>query len=299
MNFLKSVKEFLSDLNIDWKTVIIIAAILIGSIIITKIVRWIIDKTFISGSNNLNVDPTRYKFFKNAASLIILLVALGSIVLLIPKLKALAITIFAGAGIMVVFIGLAAQEAFSNIVGGIFIVMFRPFRVGDLIKVGSLDYGIVEDITLRHTVIINFENKRIIIPNAVISSDVIINDSIDDENVCRMIEFGISYDSDVELATKIIQEVASKHPRCIDVRTDEDKKNKAPQVNVRVLSFGDSSVNLRAEVWTNDPFRARRMHTDINKSVKKRFDIEGVEIPFPYRTVVYKKDLSPNTKLNG
>lgn len=285
-------------MNIDWKTTIMVISILVGGFIITKIARWLIGKVFRNASTRLNVDPTRYKFFKNAASFLILLVALGSLILLIPKLKALAITIFAGAGILMVFIGLAAQQAFSNIVGGIFIVIFRPFRVGDLIKVGTLDYGIVEDITLRHTVIVNFENKRIIIPNSVVSSETIINDTIDEEHICRWVEFGISYDSDVDLAIRIIQEEAIKHPRCIDVRTQDEKDLGDPQVRVRIVSFGDFSVDLRADVWTNNPILARRMHTDINKSVKKRFDKEGIEIPFPYRTIVYKSDLPPNANSN-
>jgi small-conductance mechanosensitive channel len=294
---MKKIIEFLKGLNIDWNTVLTIFAILVGSIIITKLVRWVITKTFINASEKINVDPTRYKFLKNAASLVILIIALGAIVLMIPKLKALAITLFAGAGILMVFIGLAAQQAFSNIVGGIFIVIFKPIRIGDLIKVGSLDYGVVEDITLRHTVIINFENKRIIIPNSVISTDVIINDSIDDSNICRRITIGISYDSDIQLATRIMQEESIKHPNCIDARTEEQLKDKVPQVQVSVINFGDFSVDLRADVWTDDPFKARQMHYEINKAVKKRFDAEGVEIPFPYRTVVYKKDLPSNKKL--
>lgn len=290
--------EILEYLKLYKNTVIIIIAILVGTFVFTKLIRWIITKTFINASEKLNVDPTRYKFLKNAASLIIWLTALGAIVLLIPKLKALAITLFAGAGILMVFIGLAAQQAFSNIVGGLFIIVFRPFRIGDLIKVGELEYGKVEDITLRHTVIVNFENKWIIIPNSVISTDVIINDSIDDSNICRRITMGISYDSDIDLATKILQEEASKHPFFIDVRTQIQKNKKEPKVQVSVVNFGDFSVDLRADVWTNDPFTARQMHYEINKAVKKRFDKEGVEIPFPYRTIVYKKDLSENKKLN-
>lgn len=286
--------DFFKNYSIDWKITVVIISILVGAIVLTKLTRWFIKKSFRIASEKLNVDPTRYRFLKNAVSLIIWLMAVGALVSLIPKLKALAITIFAGAGILVVFLGLAAQQAFSNIVGGIFIVVFRPFRVGDLIKVGSLEYGTVEDITLRHTVIRNFENKRIIIPNSVISSDVILNDSIIDENICRRIEIGISYDSDIELATKIIQDVSMKHSSCIDARTPEQKDNGEPQVIVRVISFGDFSVNLRADVWTNDPFNARPMHYEINKEVKKRFDTEGIEIPFPYRTIVYKNDLMSN-----
>lgn len=286
--------EFLESFYMSWRTIILVIAILLGAVVLTKIVRWLISKSFATASEKLNVDPTRYRFLKNAASLIIWVIATGALVLLIPKLKALAITIFAGAGILVALIGLAAQQAFSNIVSGVFIVLFRPFRVGDLIKVGSREYGVVEDITLRHTVINNFENKRIIIPNSVISAETITNDTIEETKICRWIEVGISYDSDVELATRIIQEEATNHEKCIDNRSSEDLKNGVPQVVVRVMGYGDFSVNLRADVWTDQPFQARQMHSDINKAFKKRFDEEGIEIPFPYRTLVYKKELPAN-----
>ncbi|HBH05076.1 MAG TPA: mechanosensitive ion channel protein MscS [Flavobacteriales bacterium] len=283
------------ELDINWKSAIIVLTILVCTILITRLVRWLISNSFVSASDRIRVDPTRYRFFKNAASFIVWLIALGSIVLLVPELKALAITLFAGAGILVAFAGLAAQQAFSNIVSGIFIVIFKPFRVGDMIKVGTLNYGIVEDITLRHTIINNFENKRIIIPNSVISSETIVNDSIEDSKICRWIEVGISYDSDMDRAIEIIQEESIKHPFCIDNRTPEEKEEDNPQVRVRILGFGDSSVNLRAYVWCSESLQSIRMHSDINRSIKNRFDAEGIEIPFPYRTIVYKKDLPPNS----
>lgn len=288
--------EFLNEIEVDWKTVIILLSIVAAAIIISRLIRWLIKKTFESPSDKLKNDPTRYRFFRNAASLIIWIIAIAAIVSLVPRLKHLAITLFAGAGIMVAILGFAAQQAFSNIINGIFIVVFKPFRVGDLIKVGALDYGVVEDITLRHTVIINFQNKRIIVPNSVVSAETIQNDTIEDTLVCRWIEFGISYDSDIEIATRIIQEEAAKHPNCIDARNSPDNKLDDHKVIVRLISFGDFSVNLRAYVWTEEPLRAMQMHSDINKAVKKRFDAEGIEIPFPYRTVVYKNDLPPNAK---
>lgn len=287
--------DIFNKIGFDLKLVAIAAIVITSAAILTRIVRWLITKSFATASEKLNVDPTRYKFFKNAVSFIIWIVALGTLTLLIPQLKALAITLFAGAGILMMVIGLAAQQAFSNIVSGIFIVLFRPFRVGDMIKVGALQYGIVEDITLRHTVITSFENKRIIVPNSVVSTETIINDNIEDAKICRWIEIGISYDSDIELASKIMLEEAVKHPSCIDVRTPVDLANNVPQVLVRVMSFGDFSVNLRADVWTDNPYSARNMHSDLNKAIKKRFDSEGIEIPFPYRTIVYKNDLPKNS----
>lgn len=296
LNFVDLIMKFLDNLEFDWRTALVILIIVIGATTLSRILRWFINKSYIAASEKLKVDATRYKFFKNAVSLIIWIIAAASIISMIPKLKALGITLFAGAGIMVAIVGFAAQESFSNIISGIFIVIFKPFRVGDMIKVGSLEYGIVEDITLRHTIINSFENKRIIIPNSIISSETITNDSIDDSRVCRYIELGISYDSDVDLAINIMQEEALKHPSCIDARTPKQMKDGDPQVKVRLMKFGDSSLDLRAYVWTKDHINAVQMHSDINRAVKKRFDNEGIEIPFPYRTVVYKNDLPPNAK---
>ncbi|MFT5724264.1 MAG: small conductance mechanosensitive channel [Bacteroidia bacterium] len=289
--------DYLENLGLDVKTALLICGIVLGSLITTRIVRWFVNRSLSTASHKIKVDPIRYRFFKNAISAIIWLIALGAIILLIPRFKALAITLFAGAGILMAILGFAAQQAFANIIGGIFIVMFRPFRVGDMIKVGSMEYGIVEDITLRHTVLISFENKRIIIPNSVMSSEMITNDTIQDEKICRWIEVGISYDSDLDLAINILQDVAGKHPKTIDVRTKQQIEDGVPMVVVRVMKFGDFSVDLRAEVWTKDPFLARALHSDINHAIKKRFDAEGIEIPFPYRTIVYKKDLPAKAQI--
>ncbi|MFT5337745.1 MAG: small conductance mechanosensitive channel [Luteibaculaceae bacterium] len=280
--------DFIYNIDPRLKTYILIGVIVIGAFVLSKALRWLISKSFVTGSEKIKVDPTRYKFFKNAVSMIVWVFAFAAVVSLIPKLRALAITLFAGAGVLLAILGFAAQQAFSNIVSGVFIVIFRPFRVGDLIKVGEIHYGAVEDITLRHTVINNFENKRIIIPNSVISSETIINDSIEDARICRWISVGISYDSDLEKALKIIQEVSERHPLSLDARTQDELDHGYPKVIVRVIAFGDSSVDLRAYVWTKDPYFAPQMHSDIYRQLKIRFDKEDIEIPYPHRTLVFK-----------
>ncbi len=98
----------------------------------------------------------------------------------VDELQTISTGIFASAGIFAAIIGFASQQAFSNIVGGIFIVIFKPFRVGDFIQVGT-NIGNVEDITLRHTVIKDLQNKRIIIPNSVISTETIVNNHIEEK----------------------------------------------------------------------------------------------------------------------
>ena len=85
-----------------------------------------------------------------------------------------------------------------------------------------------------------------------------------------------------------IREEAEKHPSCQEWRTSKQIEQGEPKVYIRLVSFGDSSVNLRANVWAAGPIEAFEMECDLNKSVKKRFDAEGIEIPFPHRTLVYK-----------
>ncbi len=265
--------------------------------ILAKVIRFTMNRFIRRSSKNLNVDYTKFNFMKNAVSFIIFLAALIVIFVMIPELKTLGLTLTAGAGIITAVLAFASQQAFSNIVSGIFVVIFQPFRVNDFIKIGELYAGIVEDITLRHTVIRNFENRRIIVPNSVISAETIVNSNILENKICNFVEVGISYDSDLDKALEILQEEALKHPNCIDNRSEEDQKNEVPQVIVRVLGFGESSINLRAWVWTEDSGKGFVLRTDLYKTLKKRFDEEGIEIPYPYRTVVIKKNETEKTNI--
>lgn len=284
------------DSNPEVSHLITVVIIVVFTFVFVRLVRLFFDKVFEESDVAPN-DKTRLSFIKNGISFIIWIVAFAWIIYTIPKLRQMAVTIFAGAGIFVAVLGIASQQAFSNIVSGIFLVVFKPFRVGDLVKIGSFDYGTVEEITLRHTVIRDFKNKRIIFPNSTVANETIINDTIVDSKACRHLIMGISYDSDIDLAMKIIVEEAIKHPLCIDVRTKDEIKKKVPQIPVRLVSFGDSSVNLRANIWADTAPLAFQMECDLYKSIKERFDKEGVEIPFPYRTIVYKnKDNSNSTE---
>ena len=262
--------------------------ILVFAFITTKILRVLLTKYFKKSSIFLQVDQTRFNFVKNAVSFIIFLGAFVLIFYSIPELKALGVTLFAGAGVLAAFLGFASQQAFSNIVSGIFLVIFKPFRVGDHIRVGDLHAGVVEDITLRHTVIRNYEYRRIVMPNSLISAETIVNSTITDEKVCAFMEMGISYDSNIDKAIELIRDEVSKHPNYIDVRTQEDIDAGKPLVRVRVIGWGDSSINLRAYIWAQDSETAFVTRCDLFKSIKERFDNEGIEIPFPYRTVVFK-----------
>ncbi len=286
INFFSVITEFLDHYPwIKYGIVVIIAFLL--AFLFSRIAKRAIRIT----SRKLGLEQTTMNFMSNAISFLFYIGALIVIFFYIPKLRSLGVTLFAGASIATALVLFASQQAFSNIINGIFIVIFKPFRVGDVLKVGDMGNGMVEDVTLRHTVIRDFENRRVVIPNSQIGSDILVNSSIQDEMIRNFVEFGISYDSDIDKAFRIIQEEAQKHPGFLDNRTEEEKKKNVPPVLVRVIGFGDSSVNLRSYVWSKDHNSGFAMKCDLYKAIKERFDKEGIEIPFPYRTIVYKKDI--------
>ena len=260
------------------------------SVMVSVFIRKYLARFFKSSALHLKIDPTQFNFIKNASTGIIMGGALAFAFVTIPSLRSIGTTLFAGAGIAAAILAFASQQAMSNVINGLFLVIFRPFRVGDIIRVGNDHFGEVEDITLRHTIIKSFENRRIIMPNSVIAAETIINSNLKEDKTCRFIEFGISYDSDVDLAKKIIREEALKHPSFMDNRSDEDKKNKVEALVIRMISLGDFAVTLRAYFWASNPIDGIMANYDLLESVKKRFDAEGIEIPFPYRTLVFKDD---------
>lgn len=281
-------KEFSYDLIFIF-SVIVVAIVL--SIIIKKALQSFIDNY----STKINADPTNFSFLKSSINSIIFVIALILIFQKIPYLKGIGTGLFAGAGVLAAIIGFAAQKAFSNIVHGIFILMFKPFRVGDYIYLAEDRKGKVEEITLRHTVVKNNENRRVIIPNNLMGENVIINSTIGDVKIRQRITFSISYASNIDLALHIIREEAEQHPLTLDTRSEEEIKESWAIVLVRVIELNDYSVDIRAFIWCADHWRAKILRSDLLKNVKERFDKEGVEIPFPYRNLIIKNEIDPDS----
>jgi small-conductance mechanosensitive channel len=271
--------------------IFLVVITLIVAISLTIILKKILSVFISKYSKRLNADATHFSFIKNSVGFVIYTLALIFIFYKIPYLKSIGTAMFAGAGIFAIVVGFASQKAFSNIISGIFILIFKPYKISDIIEFKDGRIGVVEEITMRHTLINDYENRRIIIPNSVISEETIINSNILDEKIRKHIVFSISYDSNVDKAMRIIQEEAQNHPFLIDNRNQEEKESKVPVVIVRVIALSDFSVDLKAYVWSKGNDDAFVLKCDLLKSVKQRFDKEGIEIPFPYRTVVYKNDL--------
>jgi len=266
------------DLNSSRNIIIFLIIVFVASFILTKLLRFIIVR-YLRRSKPEDYSTTSIQFLKNSLKFLVSIIALLVIVFSIPVLRSKAAFIFSGAGILAAIIGFAAQAAISNLVAGAFIVIFKPFRVGDYIKLDDLRTGIVEDINLRHTIINNFENKRLIIPNSVISTESVLNHTIEDSHILSFNNFDIGLYADIDLARRIIQEEAIKNSKVIDNRTPEQVISNKEQIEVRLISTHNSSVHLRAYAWLVNPLDEFKIKCELREAVHKRFVSEGVEFP--------------------
>ncbi len=252
----------------------------LGAFITTRLIQ---RAHWVMGKLERKVDQTVILYTTRIKNLIIFIVAAMFYASLIPALRALVGTAMAGAGITALVIGFAAKSTLANLISGLSLAIYRPFRIGDIVAIEN-EYGTIEDITLRHTVVCTWELRRLIIPNEKIDSISLINYSIVDPRMLCRVEMGVSYDTDIDLARRLILEEAYRCPY---------RDTEANDPVVRVISHGDFSIGLRLYLWVSDVDNYWSGKWWILEEVKKRFDREGVEIPFPYRTVVYKKDLPP------
>jgi small conductance mechanosensitive channel len=259
----------------------------------TFVINWIARRAFNRfmklRTTDINVDVTNYKFLGNALSTIIFTVGIMFAVREYPPLRSVAGSVLAGAGILAAVIGFASQQAFSNIISGIFIIVFKPFRVNDRLRIKDIYSGVVEDITLRHTILRDNENRSVIIPNSVINSEILVNADLNDDAICRFLEFGIDYTADIDHARRIMAEEIGKHPTYFDRRTEANIEAGMPFVEIRVVRMTDFAVILRGWCWAKLPADSFNMYCDLLESIKKRFDAEGILMPYPQIVVSQKK----------
>ncbi len=180
-------------------------------------------------------------------------------------------------------IGFATQAIIRNFVSGVFLFVERPFRIGDWIEWGGHS-GIVKEINLRTTRIETFDNELLTVPNSDLTDGVVKNPVANDRLRVKFV-FGIGYEDDIGKATDIILEEAQKRDDILD----------DPGPSVRLTELADSYVGLQARVWIPEPKRSDFVKTrsEYVRTVKERFDEEGIEIPFPQR------DLSGQVDLQG
>ncbi|MFH6944958.1 mechanosensitive ion channel family protein [Flavobacterium sp. FlaQc-50] len=276
------------DYITDFRIGIFVAIIVIVTIVLGAITDRALKMFLYRKLSDKEYDATGFKFLKHLIITVIYILGFAFALIQIPEFKIIGHSFLAGAGVISIVAGLASQQALSNIVSGIFLVIFKPFRINDKITINNF-VGTVEDINLRQVVLKDAENNRIIIPNSIISNQIIVNTNMHDTKCCKIIQIGIGYESDIEKALEIMKEEVSKHPLSIDNRTAEEKKKNTPLVNARVVELGASSVNIKTWVWAKNSTDGFIMYCDLLQSIKKRFDEANIDIPYPQQVVTLKK----------
>jgi small conductance mechanosensitive channel len=232
---------------------------------VAKGVRKLVDRLMTKS----NVDPTLVSFTANLAYIgllaFIVIAALGQMGIQTTSF----IAILGAAGLA---IGLALQGSLSNFAAGFLLIIFRPFKVGDLIE-GAGVFGVVEAIQIFTTQLKTADNKTVIVPNAKLTDDNIVNWTVKGTRRVDMV-FGIGYEDDIDKARSLMADIVAADDRIL--------KNPEPQSAVSELA--DSSVNFVVRPWVkvNDYWG---VYFDLTEKIKKAFDTNGVSIPFPQRDV--------------
>ncbi|OZV71147.1 mechanosensitive ion channel family protein [Winogradskyella aurantia] len=249
---------------------------LIGAILIWLIGNWVI-KALIKGIRRAmeksNYDESLKKFLLNLINwvfkIVLIIVVLGAVGVETTSFAA----ILAAAGLA---IGLALQGSLSNFAGGVLIMIFKPFKIGDLIEAQG-EIGVVKQIEIFTTKLTGLSNKEIIIPNGAISNGNIVNYSTEGTRRVDLV-IGVSYDADIKQTKEVLMNVLTSHPKVLT----------EPVPTVNVLELADSSVNFAVRPWSKveDYWE---VYFDITQNTKLELDKAGIEIPYPHRVQVQKK----------
>ena len=258
--------DLISQYIVPWG-IKIVAAILIY--IIGRLVAKLIVKSVVKLMEKSNVDESLRKFVGNIIGAVL------TIFIIIAAIEQLGVdttsimAIFAAAGLAV---GLALKDSLSNFSAGVMLIIFKPFKLGDLVTAGG-STGVVEVIQIFNTVMRTGDNQEIIVPNSHIYGSSIINMSKRDTRRVDLV-IGIGYDDNIGEAKQLIEGIIAKNSLIL---TD-------PAPTIMVLELGDNCINIAVRPWvqTGDYWGVR---ADLLQTIKETFDEQGISIPYPQRDV--------------
>lgn len=266
-----NLEEYLGE---DWQTLVVSWAGKIAVALLIVIVGfWIANRLTKVLSQRLaksNTDPTIINFAKSMVGtglkILVLLAAVSQLGVAVTSFIAIL-------SAMAFAIGLALQGTLGHFASGVLLLFFRPYKVGDLVTIGGGETGTVKELQIFNTILATLDNKRVIVPNGQVTSNVITNIS-GQEMIGVELTFGIGYEDDIDKARGIILRVGEECPHIL----------KDPAQGVVVAELADSSVNLATR-----PFCKSEHYWDVffymQENVKKAFDKEGINIPYPQMDV--------------
>ncbi|MEN8201186.1 MAG: mechanosensitive ion channel domain-containing protein [Bacteroidota bacterium] len=247
------------------KFVLAVVVLILGLIVI----RWI-TKALVKYMKRRNVNESLIPFLKSIASILLKVMLIISVMSMVGIQMTSFIAVLGAAGLAV---GLALQGTLQNFAGGVMILLFKPYQVGDFIEAQGY-LGLVKEIQIFTTILVTPDNQKVIIPNSPLATNALTNITA---LPTRRIDFsfGIGYGDNIDKAREILLKMVEKDDRIL-------KDENPPEVMVEALA--DSSVNLKLRVWmkTEDYWG---VFFDYTEATKKQFDAAGISIPFPQQDV--------------
>ncbi|MCD4789323.1 MAG: mechanosensitive ion channel [Bacteroidales bacterium] len=262
----ENILNFIYELAIKYGLKLLLA------IIVLIVGLWLV-KIFVNAINRLmdkkNTDASLRPFLKSLISSILKILVVISVMSIVGIPMTSFIAILAAAGFA---IGMALSGTLQNFAGGVMILIFKPFKVGDFIDAQGF-MGTVSEIQIFNTILKTPDNKTIIIPNGGLSTGAMTNFSTEPKRRVDF-SFGIGYNDDIDKAKSVIEGLISTDSRI----------HKDPAPFIAVSELADSSVNFVVRVWA-DAGDYWGIHFDLMEKVKKAFDEDGISIPFPQTDV--------------
>jgi len=245
---------------------------IITAVVVLIIGRWIakgVTRIVRRALRRYEVDVTLEKFVCSLVYAILLTIV---VIAAINQLGVQTTSLVAVVGAAGLAVGLALQGSLSNFAAGVLIVLFRPYKAGDLIDVAG-ETGIVKEVQIFTTLLDTLDNKRIVIPNSQVMAGNITNYTA---NELRRVDLtaGVSYEDDLDKVKSALQAVVAADKRVV----------KDPEPTIAVFEMADSSVNFVVRPWVKTE-EYWDVYFDLTEAIKKRFDQEGISIPFPQRDV--------------
>ena len=227
--------------------------------------------------------PLHRKYLLKLAQFVLLLVCAAELLEAFNPSLDIRSNLLKGSALIVAILGFAAQPVIADIICGLLISIHKPFEIGDRIIVSG-QAGLVEDVTLRHTVLKILDNQRVLIPNSVMNSQVVTNTSyrMKDRRGLHL-QFSVSYETDVPKAIEVIRDCVAESPYTLPIESDGIREDSGP---VYFLTYGDSALVLDTTIWCSRETNNNKAITDVNLRVLEAFRKHGIEIPYPYFNIV-------------
>ena len=254
------------------KFIVLIAIIVVSNLVIAFLKNQTKFRTSLHG-----------KYLLQIIRLIIFVICLAEMLEAIdPELNMRSI-LLRGSALVVAVLGFAAQPVISAVMSGLLISIHKPFEIGDRVIIDGAATGVVEDITLRHTVISIYDGFRVIIPNSELNSRVVTNTSyrMKDRRGIHL-SYSVSYETDVQKAMDVIRDCVAASPYTLSVENNGIREDSSP---VYFFKFDSSALILETTIWVARETDGCKAITDVNTRVLNAFRRYGIEIPYQYVNV--------------